>query len=271
MRHYHLAQINTGRVRGPIGSDIMAEFVANLDPINAIAEQSAGFVWRLQTEEGNATSVQIFEDPMQLLNFSVWESVETLRDFVYKSAHMPFVRRRYEWFEKFEKPYIALWWIPAGYIPTVQEARERLEFRQRHGDTPVAFSFGKHFPEPDAPDANATLPTFSYHDRKFAVRANTASASCTPETHFHYWQSGSRVWGTYQGGDVRFGSLVAVTDASGGLDMRYHHVDHADVLRTGTCHSRPEFLDGGRLRLYETWRRTNGDPLSGESIIEEIR
>jgi len=270
MRHYHLAQINVGRIRGPIDSGIMAEFVANLDPVNAVAEKSPGFLWRFQTEEGNATSVQIFDDPMQLLNFSVWESIETLSDFVYKSAHTPFLRRRFEWFEKFEKPYVAMWWVPAGYIPTVFEARDRLEFLQRHGETPVAFSFRKRFPAPDAPQsAAAAEPPFSYHDRKFAVQINSAGAHCTPETRFHYRQSGPRVWATYQGGDVRFGSLVAVTDASGGLDMRYHHVDPTGTLRTGTCQSRPEFVDGC-LRLYETWRRTSDD-LSGHSILEEIR
>jgi hypothetical protein len=269
MKHYHLAQINTGRVLGPIGSEIMKEFVDNLDRVNAIADQSPGFVWRLQTEDGNATSVQVFDDPMQLLNLSVWESVETLKEFVYKTVHASFVKRRYEWFEKFPKPYIAMWWIPAGHIPTPIEARERLEFLQRHGETPVAFSFRKMFATPDAPEAVATESPVSYHGRKFAVRANAASADCTPETSFHYRQSGSRVWATYQGGSVRFGSLVAVTDASGGLDMRYHHVDRSDTLRTGVCYSRPEFLEGGRLRIHETWHRTS-DVLNGQSILEEI-
>src|SRR5215467_11201469 len=151
MTHYHLAQINIGRMLGPIDSAVMAEFVANLDPVNQIADRSPGFVWRFQTESGGATAVQVFDDPLVIVNFSIWESVETLREFVYNSGHVLRLRRRSEWFEKPTQAHMAMWWIPAGHIPSVAAARERLEFRQKHGDTPVAFSFVKLFPVPDLP------------------------------------------------------------------------------------------------------------------------
>ena len=152
---YHLAQVNIGRVRGPIGSPIMAGFVAQLDAINAIADRSPGFVWRLKTESGNATSFQPYEDPSILINMSVWESVEALRNFVYKSSHMGVLRDRAQWFENMTEAYLALWWIPAGHIPTIAEARERLEHRRAHGDSAFAFSFGRVFPAPEAPGADA--------------------------------------------------------------------------------------------------------------------
>src|SRR5262249_7123496 len=125
-------------------------------------------------------------------------------------------------------------------------------------------------PAPEAPAAEATDAPISYDNRRFVVRASTPNGACNSETHFHYRQNGSRVWATYEGGPVRFGSLVAVTDASGALDMRYHHVDGDSTFRTGICHSRPEMLESGRLRLHEKWRWTNGDFCEGETVIEEI-
>lgn len=271
MIHYHLAQINIGRMLGPIDSAVMAEFVANLDPVNQIADGSPGFVWRLQTEAGDATSVDVFDDPLVIVNFSVWESVDTLREFVYKSGHTLRLRRRSEWFEKPSQAHMAMWWVPAGHIPSVAEARERLDFRQKCGDTPVAFSFGKSFPAPDVPSGGASPSPISYGNRRFAVHINSSNGNCTRATLFRYHQSGPRVWATYEGGPVRFGSLVAVTDHLGGLDMRYHHVGTADVFRTGACYSRPEVLEDGRLRLHETWHWTNGDNSEGETILDEIR
>src|SRR5947209_5789560 len=248
MTHYHLAQINIGRMLGPIDSAVMAEFVANLDAVNQIADASPGFVWRLQTDAGDATSVQAFDDPLMIVNFSIWESVETLREYVYQSGHGLRLRRRSEWFERPRQAHMAMWWIPAGHIPSVVDARERLEFRQKHGDTPAAFSFSKSFPAPDFPTAAAEPSPISYDSRKFAIHFNSSNGDCTGATLFRYRQSGSRIWATYGGGPVRFGSLVAVTDQSGGLDLRYQHVDAADSFRTGTCYSRPEGLEDGRLR-----------------------
>jgi len=152
--HYHLAQINIGRVLAPVDDPIMAEFMAQLDEVNALAEATPGFVWRLQSAAGNATDVVYNDDPFVLVNMSVWESVESLRDYVYKSRHTEVLRDRARWFEKMEKPHYCLWWIPAGHIPTVAEGRERLEHYQKHGATPTAFWFSQSF---DAPLEEASL------------------------------------------------------------------------------------------------------------------
>ena len=144
----HLAQVNVASMLAPLDSPVMAGFVAQLDAGNALADQSSGFIWRLKTEEGNATCVQAFPDPAVLVNISVWESVEALRAFTYKSIHAGPLRQRAEWFSKAREAYFALWWIPVGHIPTLDEARDRLELRRKHGDTPEAFSFAKSFPPP---------------------------------------------------------------------------------------------------------------------------
>lgn len=142
---FHIAQVNVARMIAPLDSETMAGFVAQLAPVNAIAGRWPGFVWRLQTEDGDATSVQAFDDAAVIVNLSVWETVEALREFTYKSGHRESLRQRAEWFEKAKEHYFALWWIPAGHIPSVEEAREKLEHR-RYGDTPAAFSFARIFP-----------------------------------------------------------------------------------------------------------------------------
>jgi hypothetical protein len=146
--NYHLAQINIGRLVAPLDDPKIAEFVAQLAPINAIADSAPGFVWRLQSESGNATDIAYNEDPSIMVNMSVWESLEALREYVYKSDHMEVLRDRAKWFEKMDKPYYCLWWIPAGHIPTVAEGRERLEHYQTNGATPYSFWFSQHFPQP---------------------------------------------------------------------------------------------------------------------------
>ena len=148
MPTHHLAQINIARMLAPIGDPIMADFVAQLAPVNALADSSPGFVWRLQTESGDATSIQVYEDNMIIINLTVWESVEALREFVFKGAHYGVLRDRKRWFEKFEGPYAVLWWIPAGHIPSTEEAKERLDYLRTHGDSEYAFSFQRIFPQP---------------------------------------------------------------------------------------------------------------------------
>ncbi len=150
---FHLAQVNIGRVRAPIDEPLMAGFVARLDDINALADTSPGFVWRLQTEAGNATAFRPYEDDRILVNLSVWETPEQLRDFVYRSAHTEVMRQRKAWFERFSGMYYALWWIPAGHIPSLAEAKERLEHLRAHGESPHAFSFAMLFPQPDSADS----------------------------------------------------------------------------------------------------------------------
>jgi hypothetical protein len=269
--HYHLAQVNIGRAVAPMDSPEMAGFVSQLKPINALADSSPGFVWRLQTEAGDATAIQPYDDPRININMSVWESVETLKDFVYKSGHIVPLRDRLKWFEKPSEAHLAMWWIPAGHIPSIAEARDRLQFRRTWGDTAVAFSFGSPYPAPHEPAADPVEPRQNFDNRLFFSVANTPEGDCSQGTRFHYRQRGSRVWATYEGGRVQFGSLVAIGDQQGRLDMRYHHVDGGGRLRTGTCVSTPEVLPDGRLRLHEQWQRTNGDLSAGRSIIEEIR
>jgi len=152
MAQYYLAQANIGRFRAPLEDPIMEGFRTQLDPINALADQSPGFVWRLQTEDGNATAIRPYaDDNLMAINMSVWESLESLQRFVYQSRHVETLRARKSWFEQIEGPILVLWWIPAGHLPTVAEARERLQHLQDHGPTPHAFSFRTPFLAPGAP------------------------------------------------------------------------------------------------------------------------
>jgi hypothetical protein len=143
---HHLAQINIGRLIAPIDDPRIAGFVSQLDPVNALADAAPGFVWRLQSSSGNATDIAYNDDPSVMVNMSVWQSVETLRDYVYRSRHVEVFRDRAKWFQKMDQPYYCLWWIPIGHIPTVAEGRERLEHYQRYGATPFSFWFSKLFP-----------------------------------------------------------------------------------------------------------------------------
>lgn len=146
-----VAQLNIGRFRGPIDSPVMAEFVANLDRINALADGAPGFVWRLQTEEGNATAIRPFDDENMAVNMSVWRDIESLSAFVYRSVHVEIMRRRREWFERMSEAFQVLWWVPKGHRPTVNEAIGRLEHLRAHGASAHAFTFRQPFPAPDAP------------------------------------------------------------------------------------------------------------------------
>jgi heme-degrading monooxygenase HmoA len=149
MAAHHLAQVNVATVRAPLDSPELAGFVAQLEPINALADHSPGFVWRLQTEDGDATAIRPFEDERIMVNLSVWESLEALRTFVYASRHLDVMRRRREWFHRMDA-YLALWWVPAGTIPTVAQAKDRLERLAGNGPGPDAFTFRVPFPAPAA-------------------------------------------------------------------------------------------------------------------------
>jgi len=147
MATFQIAQVNIGRVKAPIDDPIMAGFVSQLDAINALADRAPGFVWRLQTDSGNATYLRPYpEDDRILMNMSVWESIEALRDYVYGSAHAEVMRQRRNWFELFAGAYIALWWVPAGHRPGIDEARRRLAHLDAHGPTQFAFTFRHTFP-----------------------------------------------------------------------------------------------------------------------------
>ena len=142
----HLAQLNIARLGAPLDSPTLAGFVAALEPINALADGSPGFVWRLQTDEGDATSIRAFDDDMLIVNMSVWESLEALRAFVYGPDHRAVMAGRRQWFEKMAEAYLVLWWVPAGYVPSVDEAKERLERLRRDGPSPAAFTLSKAWP-----------------------------------------------------------------------------------------------------------------------------
>jgi hypothetical protein len=144
----HLAQVNVARARAPIDNEIMRPFVEALDQINALAERSAGFVWRFKTESGNATSVVAFDDPRLILNISVWTDIEALQNYVYRTMHGKFFAKRGDWFEKMTGPHLSLWWIAINQYPTVVDAKLRLSSLARNGETPFAFTFRKSFDRP---------------------------------------------------------------------------------------------------------------------------
>jgi len=145
---YQIAQLNVAKMRSPLDDPRMKEFADALDSVNATAEGSEGFVWRLQTEDGNATSVRMYDDDRLLVNISVWESVEHLKAFVADPGHLAVMRRRLEWFEAAGAPYLVLWWIPQGHLPTVEEARARLDHLRENGPSSHAFDFSHRYEAP---------------------------------------------------------------------------------------------------------------------------
>ena len=153
---YHLAQVNIALPQAPLDSEQLAGFVERLEPVNALADAATGFVWRLQTEDGDATGIRAFGDDRLIVNMSVWSSLEALRQFVYRSGHADVLRRRKEWFESMPQLISALWWIPAGSTPTLAEAEARLEHLRQHGPSAPAFTFKDPFPVPaGVPSSNA--------------------------------------------------------------------------------------------------------------------
>ena len=150
---FQLAHVNIARMRGGWDDPVMAEFVARLDAVNALAEGSPGFVWRLQVEDDAALALQVFGDPRILFNVSVWDSTEALRAFSYDGAHLEVLRERQRWFLKPDRAHLALWWVPRGYRPALEEARDRLLLLDRSGPTVDAFTFQKPFPAPAVSEA----------------------------------------------------------------------------------------------------------------------
>ena len=156
MADYELAQLNIAIMKQPLESAGMAEFVANLDRINALADTSPGFVWRLQTDGGDATALRPLGADT-LVNLSVWQDVASLAGYVYRSAHVEVMRRRREWFERTAEAYFVLWWVHQGHRPQIAEAIEKLALLRTTGPTPQAFTFRQSFPAPDAPHVRAPL------------------------------------------------------------------------------------------------------------------
>jgi hypothetical protein len=161
MSAYHLAQINIATLRAPLDSPVLKDFVDNLDRVNALAESSDGFVWRLTGEGNDATSLRPFGEDV-IVNMSVWRDVDSLRTFTYGNAHhVEILKRKREWFTRMKDAYLVLWWVPAGHRPTLEEAAQRLELLRQKGPTPEAFHFGEAFSAPDAVQAGSP---FSFKD-----------------------------------------------------------------------------------------------------------
>lgn len=153
MTVHHLAQLNLGLFVAPLDSDEMAEFRAALDPINALAESTPGFVWRLKDDAGGSSShveVPGFDNPLYAPNMSVWESLDALKHFMYKSGHASYLRRRNEWFDKPDGPINVLWWIPAGEIPTLDDAVRRLRHLEEFGPSEQGWPLTKPHEPPSA-------------------------------------------------------------------------------------------------------------------------
>ncbi|MFE4455337.1 DUF3291 domain-containing protein [Streptomyces sp. NPDC056796] len=150
MNDFHLAQVNVGRILAPLGSPRLADFVAQLPEINALADRAPGFVWRMVDDDGTDSTGLRPEngDDLFLINCSVWESVEALRDYTYRSEHLKVLARRREWFERLADFHLALWWVPAGHRPSVAEAMERVALIRENGEGPGAFTFRAPHPPP---------------------------------------------------------------------------------------------------------------------------
>jgi hypothetical protein len=146
---HHLAQYNVARLLAPLDDPSIADFVDALEPINALADNAPGFVWRHQTEEGDSTALRPYEDDQIIINFSVWTDADALWEYTYKSDHVAVFKRRREWFESHLEPHLVMWWIPEGHIPTVEEAAERLRILEANGPSQAAFTFRQRFDPPE--------------------------------------------------------------------------------------------------------------------------
>ena len=147
---FNLAQVNIAIAKGAMDSEVMKVFSDNLDPINTIAEASEGFVWRLKDEAGNATNIVFSDNPNELVNMSVWQSVDALKHFMFKTHHIDFLKRKKEWFETVTEQTYALWWVPVGHYPSIQEAKDRLTLLNTNGETAEAFTFKTCFEPPQS-------------------------------------------------------------------------------------------------------------------------
>lgn len=146
--NYHIAQFNVARMIASLDDSVMQGFAKGLEPINNMADESPGFVWRLKDDNGDATSIQAYEDEAILVNMSVWESLDALKQFVYRSAHLDFLRKKAAWFKPLAGPSLVLWWIQQGHIPTLAEGKQRLEMLGVCGPSQDAFTFAQSFPAP---------------------------------------------------------------------------------------------------------------------------
>ena len=156
---YELAQANVGRLKFPLDSPELKDFVAALDPVNATSDTAEGFIWRLQSDSGNATDVPVLGDDWLIINMSVWRDTDALTRFMYQGQHRELLARRREWFERVREAMAVLWWVPTGHRPTVTEAEDRLLHLRTHGPTPYAFTLRTSFPAQGAdPTGPVNIP-----------------------------------------------------------------------------------------------------------------
>ncbi|GAB1265372.1 DUF3291 domain-containing protein [Aurantivibrio infirmus] len=145
MSQYQLAQINIAQAKAEMDTKEMSGFVSRLEEINALADKSPGFVWRLQSDAGDSTAIRVFDNPLLLVNMSVWEDITSLKNYVYRSAHVELIQDRDAWFDKIAESHQVLWWIPRGHIPTPEEGKEKLAYLNENGPSKNAFIFAKPF------------------------------------------------------------------------------------------------------------------------------
>lgn len=151
MATFQIAQVNLAQAKADMESELMQGFVSRLYEINTLADRADGFVWRLKEDSSSATAIRVFDDPLLLINMSVWADLEALKNYVYKSLHVELIKDREAWFNKMGESHQALWWIPAGHIPSNEEARKKLEYIRKHGPSAQAFTFAKPYPMPMSP------------------------------------------------------------------------------------------------------------------------
>ena len=156
MNNFNLAQVNIAKRLAPMDDPIMQDFVNNVEKINAIADVSDGFIWRMQDEDKDL-GVAVFKDDSILINISVWKDLESLFNYTYNSGHIEVFKRKKEWFSKIKMMHMAFWYVPEGYEPTFQDAKNRLDYLNNHGDTPYAFSFKSKFSSQDSLNYNPIL------------------------------------------------------------------------------------------------------------------
>jgi hypothetical protein len=148
---HHLAELNVARLRRPLDAPEAAEFVASLDPINVIAETTPGFIWRLTDDDGRPSSfipIPGLDDPLVIVNYSIWRDLESLKHYVYKSGHASYLRRRNDWFEPTAEASVVCWWTPAGVIPDLADAYARLQDLRNCGPSDRGWPLNKPIDPP---------------------------------------------------------------------------------------------------------------------------
>lgn len=267
----HVAQINIGTMVAPTDDPAVAEFMEALDHVNAIADDAPGFVWRLQTEAGNATDIQVFPNPLELLNLSVWEDVDTLKEYVYRSEHVEFFRRRAEWFLPDAKR-VALWHVVQGELPGIDDAVRRVEFQERHGTSPYSFGFGR-------PPAALTFEITSLDDTDTLalverLNAELAAVATEPgENHFSLdpaevtGDAGRMIRARYDGELVGCGAIRRIEPSVGEIKRMF--VDESvRGLRIGAAILDQLELAAIRLGLHELKLETGPRQVAATGMYE---